>query len=323
MRHTKFISIFLLILTFGCDGCVSPDDNVDSENEKETEVGFTSEDFENMDSNFPSFVSIDNTTPENMEWIKVDELSDEFDTWDDSKWYNSYWNYGNTPVWMTDENSGVADGNMYIQATLREGEVNWFQTARVHSIAKISYPMYTECRMRTAHISAFNTFWLNNGDINDRDEIDIVENNSNPTDSCMAMPGLVADFPWATDLFPKQMNSQYFLADDGVTERHESNYNTDWLSDENPKKGTTWNETYHIVGAWWMDNRTVQFYLDGEPAGKITTQSDFTRELEIIWDLWTSSECNIGGLPAKEDLLNDSINTMYVDWVRTWKLEEK
>ena len=291
--------------------------------EPEPEPGLTAEDFKNMDPTLPSFVSINNTTPEDMEWVMVGELSDEFDTWDRTKWFNSYWNYGETPVWMTDQNSGVSDGKLWIKATLRNHPDRWFQTARVHSWTKISYPMYTECSMKTAHISAFNTFWMNNGDINDRDEIDIVENNSNPTDSCRLVPSQISNYPWSPDKFPWQMNSQYFLADNGVTERHEDNYNTNWLMDVNPQKGKTWNEDYHIVGAWWIDERNVQFYLNGEPAGKITTRSDFTRELELIWDLWTSENCWLGGLPQKEELLNDSINTMYVDWVRTWKLEPK
>ena len=49
------------------------------------------------------------------------------------------------------------------------------------SNTRISYPMYTECYMRTAHISAFSTFWMNNGNSNDRDEIDMCEHNSKPS----------------------------------------------------------------------------------------------------------------------------------------------
>ncbi|WP_396632928.1 hypothetical protein [Maribacter sp. R86514] len=41
----------------------------------------------------------------------------------------------------------------------------------------------------------------------------------------------------------------------------------------------------------------------------------------MIFDLWTSEECYLGGLPQKEELNDDSKNTMRVDWIRTWKLE--
>lgn len=293
--------------------------------------GPSAEVFENINPDFPSFVSIEDTTPNDKKWVKVDALSDEFegpldisnDPNDTSKkWYNSFWNYGGTPVFMRSENSYTEDGNLCIQATLRS-DPNWFQTARVHSTTKIKYPMYTECSMKTAHISAFNTFWMNNGDIDDRDEIDIVENNSKPTEDCVNTSMNTPNFPWTTNLFPTQMNSQYFIAKNGVTERHEDNYDTRWLSDENPKKDKTWNEDYHIVGCWWIDERTVQFYLDGEPAGKVTTNQDFTLELELIFDLWTADECFLGGLADKNDLADNTINTMKVDWVRTWKLEDK
>ena len=40
--------------------------------------------------------------------------------------------------------------------------------------------MYMKCSMRIAHISVYNTFWFNNGNINNRDEIDIVEIIPNP-----------------------------------------------------------------------------------------------------------------------------------------------
>lgn len=318
------LSIILLILASACssksnepDGDVNdPPTSVDNETE-------TKEPFElsELDPDLPSFISVEDTTPTDMKWVKVEELSDEFEAWDDEKWFNSFWNYGDTPVSMRSENSSVEDGKLRITATLDAESDRWFQTARVHSKRKISFPMYTECSMKTARISAFNTFWLNNGDINDRDEIDIVENNAAPTDACTDRSDKPNDYPWSPWDFPTQMNSQYFIAKNGVTERHEDNFDTRFLSDENPNKGKTWDETYHVVGAWWKDARTVQFYLNGEEAGTVTTQKDFTRDLELIFDLWTSKECYLGGLPEKEELNDSTRNTMYVDWVRTWKLQ--
>ena len=102
--------------------------------------------FANIDPNFPSFVSIENTTPKNKKWVKLEELSDEFDVWNNAKWFKSTWNY-EIPVFMStaNSNSGVFDGNLWIKATLNESnpEGRWFQTARIHSKAKTSYPMYT------------------------------------------------------------------------------------------------------------------------------------------------------------------------------------
>ncbi|WP_298364308.1 Ig-like domain-containing protein [uncultured Lutibacter sp.] len=289
--------------------------------------GPTAEDFNNIDPNNPSFVSINNTTPSGKKWVKLESMSDEFDSWNTNKWKKSVWNYG-VPVFMTtaSSNSGVTDGNLWIKATLNENnpEDRWFQTARIHSKTRISYPMYTEASIKAAHISAYNTYWLNNGDSDNRDEIDIIENNSKPSCGCTE----AADYP-------SQMNSQYFQADSNKTPgeiRHEDNFNRSGLSDANPLKNVNWNEDYHTFGVWWKDAKNIQFYLDGEPAGSVVvgehrdgntyTEREFTRDLEIIFDLWTNEAKWLGGLPPKSDLSDNSINTMKIDWVRTWKLED-
>ena len=284
--------------------------------------------FANIDPSFPSFVSIEDTTPTDKKWVKSDDLSDEFDSWNSTKWFKSTWNY-DAPVFMTTNstNSGVTDGNLWIKATLNENNPDnrWFQTARIHSRAKVNYPMYTEARIKRAHISAYNTFWLNNGDANNRDEIDIIENNSKPTcTNCEA------------DDFPLKMKSHYHQVDQNKTPnwiRHGGDFLRSELSTTNPLRSKGWNEEYHTYGAWWKDSKNVQFYLDGEPAGSIVvgehwddkTYSDreFTRDLEIIFDLWTNEANWLGGLPPKSDLGDNSINTMKIDWVRTWKLENK
>ncbi|MBI9058945.1 MAG: family 16 glycosylhydrolase [Labilibaculum sp.] len=288
--------------------------------------GPTTADFNNIDPNNPSFVSIDDTTPEGKKWVKFESMSDEFDAWDSDKWFKSTWNYG-VPVFMSqsDNNSGVKDGNLWIKATLNESNADgrWFQTARIHSKAETSYPMYTEARIKTAHISAYNTFWLNNGNSTNRDEIDIIENNSKP--SCGCQPD-----------YPLLMHSGYWHADSDklpVEINDSDDFMNTNLSDANPLKGVKWNEDYHTFGVWWKDANNIQFYLDGEPAGSVVVGHDksgttyanreFTRDLEVIFDLWTKEADWIGGLALKTDLGDDAINTMRVDWVRTWKLEEE
>lgn len=289
------------------------------------EAKLTTDMFNKMDPAYPTFVSIDDTTPEGKIWVKLDAMSDEFDSWDSTKWFKSTWNYG-VPVFMSksDENSGVTDGNLWIRATLNEDNPDgrWFQTARIHSKAETKYPMYTEARIKTSHLSAYTTYWLNNGNIDDRDEIDIIENNSNP--SCGCKPE-----------YPGQMNSQYFQADSSEepqTIRNYGNFQRSDLSDANPLKNVGWNEDYHIYGVWWKDANNIQFYLNGEPAGSVTVgehldgktyDREFTRDLEIIFDLWTSDASWVGGLPQKSELLDNNVNTAYIDWVRTWKLEDK
>lgn len=257
-------------------------------------------------------------------WEVVDALTDEFDEWDTTKWQQSLWNY-DAPVQMIADNSGVDDGMLWIKATLadgvdvaNDGSSRWFETCRVMSKTKIKFPMYIECSMRAAHISAYNTFWLNNGDSNDRDEIDICENNSNPSDA--------TDSEYESR--PYTMHSQYFIVKDGVTERSSSNsyndYNVDnrTLSSDNPAYGKKWNEEFQTFGLWWKDEHNVQFYINGEPAESNVTVQEFTLEQSVIWDLWTSYESWFGGVADSEHLKDDTMNTMYIDWVRTYQLVE-
>lgn len=318
---------------FGTDSFIYTIEDIDGDTDNAT-VNITVEkeepkadDFNNLNPNFPSFISIDDTTPTGKVWVKLDAMSDEFQSWNSSKWFKSTWNYG-VPVFMStsSSNSGVMDGKLWIKATRNENnpEGRWFQTARIHSRTKTSYPMYTEARIKTAHISAYNTYWLNNGNIDNRDEIDIIENNANP--SCTGCQA---------EVFPNQMNSQYFHANENLTPqtvRNKGNFLRANLSKNNPLKNVGWSEDYHIYGVWWKDSKNIQFYLDGEPAGSVVVgehndgnvyNREFTRELEIIFDLWTNEAGWLGGLPPKSDLGDNSINTMRIDWVRTWKLKDK
>ncbi len=328
MKFNKFFLLGIFGFMISC-GEESNDKVFISDDKKEESSGLTAEDFQNIDPNNPSFVSIDDTTPSDKKWVKVDGMSDEFSSLDlenEKKWFRSDWDYP-VPVSMVktgSENIGIEDGKLWIRATLKEGATKWFQSTRLHSTEHISYPMYTEASIKAAHISAYNTFWLNNGNSEDRDEIDIIENNSKP--SCGCQPE-----------FPTLMKSQYFHVDSSLTPnetRNADDFNSNKLSVNNPKRGVPWNEDYHTFGVWWKDSQNIQFYLDGEPAGAVTVgeqrddapfidNREFTRDLQIIFDLWTNEAEWLGGLPPKEELKNNSINTMRVDWVRTWKLEDK
>ncbi|NMH88796.1 RICIN domain-containing protein [Flavivirga algicola] len=247
------------------------------------------------------------TPPAGKKWVAVPQLTDGVNgEWTSSKWFKPLWNYGE-PVQMAAENAQFTNGELRIKATLTGG-TRWFKTSRVQSHAQIKYPMYTEARIKTAHISAYNTFWMNNGDINNRDEIDIIENNSKP--SCGCQP----DFPWT-------MNSQYFHVINGDVKRAKGNFDNRNLPNGTPGKGVKWNEQFHVVGVWWKDARNIQFYLNGQPAGSVVSARDFTRNLNLIFDLWTNEASWLGGLALRSDLNNNAINTMRIDWVKTWKLE--
>ncbi|KAA1247016.1 family 16 glycosylhydrolase [Aquimarina sp. RZ0] len=258
------------------------------------------------------------TPPKGVTWEIVPNLTDEFDTWDETKWRKELWDYP-APNKMKEENSGVTDGKLWIKASVSSDKntERWFETSRIYSLEQISFPIYIECRMKTANISAYNTFWLNDGDAKDRDEIDICENMSNPINKDPNLPYI--------------RQSQFFILKNGVEERSKrvhpeikdnfervADFDNRNLSDKNPAKGKKWNEDFQTFGLYWKDANHMTYYINGEESGTDISKTDFTRSLNVIWDLWTHD--HDGGLATKESLQtqNDSANTMYIDWIHTY-----
>lgn len=251
------------------------------------------------------------TPPNGKMWDSVPDLTDDFnDGFKTDKWFKPLWNYP-IPNQMKAERSGVNNnGELWIQTKLNNSSNRWFETSRVQSRAQISYPMYTESRIKAAYLSAYNTFWLNNGDINNRNEIDVIENNPRPTCGCQP------NFPWL-------MKSQYFHVVNGDTRRDDADTDKRTLANyPQNRKDLRWDQDYHVFGVWWKDARNIEFYVDGVKTGSVVSERDFTRSLNIIWDLWTGPENFIGGLAVKNHLDNTNINTMLIDWVKTYELKD-
>ena len=95
--------------------------------------------------------------------------------------------------------------------------------------------------------SAFSTFWMNNGNSNDRDEIDMCEHNSKPSIKAQE------------NTRPYTMYSQYFVVKNGVTERNNGNFDNRKLSDGNPAKGVKWNEKFQRN--WSVVERCQQYSI--------------------------------------------------------------
>ncbi|MGQ1909090.1 family 16 glycosylhydrolase [Marinifilum sp. RC60d5] len=248
--------------------------------------------------------------PKGYKWEVVKVLSDEFNDFDELKWNYSLWNY-DAPNIMIKSQVSVKNGKLCIKAENHNDSVRWMKTGRIMSKAQISYPMYTECRMKAADISAYNTYWLNNGNSENRNEIDICENNANPNNP-KTKHG-IADFPYI-------MQSNIHHAVNGKNLRSPSAASTKFLSEKNKNKGKNFHEAYHTFGLYWEDDRKCHWFLDGEYVGFSSAQRKFTRELNIYFGLWSNSW---DGFPNKKELDDNSKNTMYVDWIHTYKLCRK
>ncbi len=242
-----------------------------------------------------------------FKWEKMESLSDEFQSLDLNKWVYSLWNYAEPNIMMKSQ-AYVKDGKLCIKAELHDDSLRWMKTCRIMSKAKVSYPMYTECSMKSASISAYNTYWLNNGDSKSRDEIDICENN--PCPSNPKVPHGLANKPFI-------MQSNMHQARNGENKTQPNYADTRFLTSKNKLKGKRTDEAFHTFGLYWADARNCHFYMDGEYVGSSLSPRTFERELHLLFDLWTNKW---DGFANKEDLKDDSKNTMYVDWVRTYQL---
>lgn len=252
-------------------------------------------------------ISAQPSAPKGYKWVVVEALTDEFNEFDTSKWQYSLWNY-TPPNEMMESQAYVKNGKLCIKAENHTDSIRWMKTSRIMSKAQISFPMYTECKMKAADISAYNTFWLNNGDSENRNEIDICENNANPTNP-KTKHGVKA--------FPYIMQSNIHHAVDGENLTSPSYASTKLLTDKNKNKDKNFNETYHTLGLYWENDQNCHWYLDSEYVGFSVAKRKFTRELNIIFDLWSNTW---DGFPTKESLDDATKNTMYVDWVHTFKL---
>ncbi|WP_111708492.1 family 16 glycosylhydrolase [Lutibacter citreus] len=247
------------------------------------------------------------SAPKGYKWEVVEALTDEFKEFDTSKWSYSLWNYPPPNIMMKSQVS-VKNGKLTIKAEKNSDSVRWMRTGRIMSKAQIGYPMYTECSMKASDISAYNTYWLNNGNSENRNEIDICENNANPTNPKTKQT--IEDFPFI-------MQSNIHHAVNGKNLRSPSYASTKFLSEKNKNRNKNFTETYHTMGLYWEDDRKCHWFLDGEYVGFSSAQRKFTLELNLYFGLWSNTW---DGFATKESLNDDSRNTMYVDWIHTYKL---
>lgn len=246
--------------------------------------------------------------PEGSQWHLVDELSDEFnqESLDTEKWndYHPGWD-GRTPSHFLRENVWVAEGMLHLRSNSRVDSMDevedsirdvWVNSAAVSSKKRIAQPgWYYETKMKASDISMTNSFWFRMGDYS---EIDVIEHMGHATH-----PGkILMDYAFAanTHAYGKKREQGYSLG------------NHYYMS-------TRGREEFHTYGLWWKDPNTLWFYHNGVKVMEITPSVPFEEKLHMIWD---TEVFKWNGLPTIESLKDNSRNTMYVDFVRTFKLEE-
>ena len=246
--------------------------------------------------------------PQGFKWELEKELSDEFNqgTLDTEKWNDSHpgWR-GRTPSHFKRENVSVADGMLQLKSTSMvdsKDEVKdtindaWINSAAVSSKKRIAQPgWYYETRMKASNISMTSSFWFRMGDYS---EIDVIEHIGNPTNP----DRLLVDYNYGCNshVYGSKKDQGFSIGDRFTM----------------PTRGA---DEFHVYGLWWKDPNTLLFYHNGVLVMQVTPAVPFEENLHMIWD---TEAFKWQGYPTIESLKDDTKNTMYVDYVRTYKLEE-
>ncbi len=252
--------------------------------------------------------------PTGYKWVKNEAYSDEFNgtELDSTKWHDHYPGWpGRVPGKFLPENVSVKDGTLQIKSGVLdppEGEFN-IGCGAIQSKAKDALYGYYECRVKASSIRTSTTFWLFCKDVKVpggklRLELDIQECIGNAT----RWPGFKEQLRGNTHVtFTPGDNPQ---------------------GAKNAKRGMSGNlkskvdEEFHTYGCWWIDANTMKFFADGEykftirPSTELDeTPFDHPMFLNLVCETY---EWEVP--PEIEGLNDDSKNTTYYDYVRSWKL---
>ena len=274
-------------------------------------------------ANLPYALSDGVVAPSGKKWMKIVEMSDEFEgtAFDDTKWHRNpssdgfNW-IGRPPALFESDNVTVANGNMNVTVEKFNTSKNvngkdWTHggaIVRSKTTAKPGY--YYECRMQANKTIMSSTFWIafkqncNTGPVR-KLELDIQE--------CVGR--LTTKDAWAANF------DQIYASN---TWRHERDCDTEVTgSKQSPAKTKLTeknNSRFFVYGCWWKSPKEILFYLDGKFTHSITNPpADFDLEGHITMAIETYDWNPIDSNTIFETGSFDDLTTKY-DWVRTWKL---
>ncbi|WP_303316271.1 family 16 glycosylhydrolase [Flavivirga abyssicola] len=251
--------------------------------------------------------------PEGYKWIKNEKFSDEFNEnkLDKTKWYDRspYWVHGRPPATFRAYSVSVKNGNLQIKNSVLKGDKKYnIAGGAVASVAKDAFYGYYETRMKASSISMSSTFWLKNKPISkecpfEQLELDIVEVVGHQKRGFDFRTKLHSN----THIFHRDCNGEKIVKSAGGK-----------VTDIEPPA----NEAYHVYGCWWVDANTVKIYLDGEYQFTMNPSTFFTDKpfnREMYMHLVTETY-HWETPPTPEELADDTKNTTYYDWVRSYTL---
>ena len=235
--------------------------------------------------------------PAGKMWVQVEKHSDEFNgsSLDGNKWmnYHPYWN-GRPPSQYNRENVSVEDGNLLLRSTVANAnqQGNWVWAACVTSKNRDCNIGYYEARIKASRLSMTSAFWFQGK----YTEIDIIENIGASTAN--------SELDWLM-----RMNTHYYP----------NGWNNDINTPEKWPMPTKSCAEYHVYGVWWRNENSIWMYHNNEKVVEIKPGGAFDEPQYMFFDTETFEW---DGLPTLASLRDSDKNTMYVDWVRAWKLED-
>ena len=254
------------------------------------------------------------TPPNGKKWVTVDALTDEFtgNSINSDKWFDYHDNWkGRPPSAFKKGNAFVENGKLLLRSTMRRdpSTVNnpfkdvWVDAAACVSKENTAKPgYYYEARIKASSLSMTSSFWFRVGKFS---EIDVIEHIGNPSRQSRQ-----DDLPYQF-----HVNTHYNGKHKGLKPKHNS-----W------KMPTRGRDDFNIYGFWWKNPKLLIFYFNGKEIMRLEPRVPFDENLKMVFDTEVFPFAQAGvaniGLPLPKNLKNNNMNTMYVDWVRTYELKD-
>lgn len=265
-------------------------------------------------------------TPTDKNWVKIEELSDEFEQTtgiDTNKWYTKpridgtgwFWK-GRPPGLFIEESITVNDGKLKIEAnklpetTVVDGKNFDYTGGIVRSKTPCKVGYYYESKMKANKTFMSSTFWMMSKEnaCPKRLELDIQE--------CVGEITPNADNWVVSGKWDQIFHSNAF-------HRTSCENETETRKQAAIATEKNWSD-FFVYGFWWKSENELWFYFNGKLAYKInnpTTPFDVDMYYNLAVETYDWNPPSPDGKDM-EGLTKDERSTQY-EWIRTWKLEDK
>lgn len=261
--------------------------------------------------------------PVGYRWVIQPQFSDEFDgdTLDQTKWRNTFadgrsnW-LGRPPAYFLPEAVSVADGTLQIRGGVLE-EPRGPYTMHGGAVSSRTYDAhfgYYECRALASKLKMSTTFWLSSYKRPFGETADNLQDTYSQELDIMEAVGGSEKHPEFTDHMKSNTHFRH-VPEPGAKEVFYS-------KGAKGKLRSKVTDEFHTYGAWWQDARQVRLYADDEFFAHI----EFNRELKAepfedpMKINFVVETYNWQPPPSPAELVDDSINTAYYEWVRSYRL---